>query len=54
MYKRQDLEIPLCATPPFSTVELALTVLANLPPQRDNSVIEHTVIISAIRIQYSQ
>lgn len=39
----RDLEILLFATPPFSTVELPLTVLANLPPQRDNSVIEHTV-----------
>lgn len=48
----RDLEIRLFATPPFSTVELPLTVLANLPPQRDNSVIEHTVMIYAIHIHY--
>lgn len=41
----RQLDIALPAASPFKTLELPIIVFAELPPQRDNSSIEHVVRI---------
>nr|CAD7200015.1 unnamed protein product [Timema douglasi] len=41
----QEILVPLLQTEPFTTLSMQLRVMAELPPKRDSSVIEHKVMV---------